>query len=286
MAECQQVKMKFLDMASYLKKGHLEDHPGYQYRPRRPSQRRRRMTPRKAALLQSLAGAYVTPSPNHDLADVHFPQLADPGSELVLPPGRGFKDLCTGKDIFEDNDTVNPILPLFHGNRATGNFEIVLGSSEYNVPTLRAMLNRALVPPPTLPGVPVQTHLNALAPGLGSVQQPVNGAQLQLGPNVAQPIVNSALQIGAGHGQANHNGQPGPPLPPGQVFNPNPANLPTHFTRDLADYACEDPDNTMEALFLTTASAWDKYEGEYNHRNWFNNPVGQHDLDTFDFNSI
>ena len=48
-------------MAEAIKKKHLSDHPEYSYQPRKPTERKRRMTRRKAAVLSELSAALYTP---------------------------------------------------------------------------------------------------------------------------------------------------------------------------------------------------------------------------------
>jgi hypothetical protein len=52
-AELEEVKDKFRFMADVLKTKHAAENPGYQYAPRKPSEKKRRMTARKLSQLQS-----------------------------------------------------------------------------------------------------------------------------------------------------------------------------------------------------------------------------------------
>lgn len=52
-AEPEDVKNKFRLMADILKNKHAAENPGYQYAPRKPSEKKRRMTARKASQIQS-----------------------------------------------------------------------------------------------------------------------------------------------------------------------------------------------------------------------------------------
>lgn len=51
--ESEQVKAQYKAMANKLKAQHLAENPGYQYNPRKPSEKKRRMTARKLARLAS-----------------------------------------------------------------------------------------------------------------------------------------------------------------------------------------------------------------------------------------
>lgn len=49
-------------MANQVKKKHLQDNPEYSYQPRKPSEKKRRMTRRKAAVLAGMTDTLVPPS--------------------------------------------------------------------------------------------------------------------------------------------------------------------------------------------------------------------------------
>lgn len=53
--EDEQTKDSYKTKAEEAKRKHLQDHPEYQYQPRKPSEKKRRMTKRKAAALAQLA---------------------------------------------------------------------------------------------------------------------------------------------------------------------------------------------------------------------------------------
>jgi hypothetical protein len=63
-AESEEVRAHWKATAEQVKEEHLKQHPGYSYQPRKPSEKKRRMTKRKAAALQSLADAPATVNGN------------------------------------------------------------------------------------------------------------------------------------------------------------------------------------------------------------------------------
>ena len=61
--ESEDVKNGFKELAEELKKQHLRDHPDYQYQPRKPSEKKRRMTRRKAEALMAGRRSATPPHP-------------------------------------------------------------------------------------------------------------------------------------------------------------------------------------------------------------------------------
>ncbi|KAF1344745.1 high mobility group box domain-containing protein, partial [Delphinella strobiligena] len=55
--EPESVKNEWKNKSENVKRQHLKDHPGYQYQPRKPSEKKRRMTKRKAASLAAQAAS-------------------------------------------------------------------------------------------------------------------------------------------------------------------------------------------------------------------------------------
>ena len=56
-SESEEVKNRFKDLANSIKEEHQKNHPNYQYQPRKPSQKKRRSTRRKAVALPESPGA-------------------------------------------------------------------------------------------------------------------------------------------------------------------------------------------------------------------------------------
>ena len=60
--EMAEVKAQFKSMAEEIKKKHLSAHPNYQYQPRKPAEKKRRMTRRKAEKLSAQAKSSYAPN--------------------------------------------------------------------------------------------------------------------------------------------------------------------------------------------------------------------------------
>lgn len=111
------IKAQYKAIAEKLKKKHLQDHPGYQYQPRKPSEKKRRMTHRKAASLFRNAG----------LSPVSTTNMANDASAVV---------------------------PNFETTPA-GNVTVTLGDNNLDEETFEAMLeifNASVVQDPNLAG--------------------------------------------------------------------------------------------------------------------------------------
>ncbi|KEF54969.1 uncharacterized protein A1O9_08621 [Exophiala aquamarina CBS 119918] len=104
-AESEEVKDRFRVMAELLKTKHAAENPGYQYAPRKPGEKKRRMTARKSAQLQStkqqntLDESLKGTAPHSDLSATAylgseratFPSYLESGEyghlSLVMPTG-------------------------------------------------------------------------------------------------------------------------------------------------------------------------------------------------------
>jgi HMG (high mobility group) box len=60
--ETEDIKAHYKGMAEVLKKKHAQDNPGYVYNPRKPSDKKKRMTASRAAAMTSLASSAAGPS--------------------------------------------------------------------------------------------------------------------------------------------------------------------------------------------------------------------------------
>lgn len=91
--EAADIKARFKSMAEEIKKEHLSAHPNYQYQPRKPAEKKRRMTRRKMEKLRTQATSSNNPT---DTAAV-------PGFEKT-PTGNAVFTL--GDDSIEDDATL------------------------------------------------------------------------------------------------------------------------------------------------------------------------------------
>jgi hypothetical protein len=70
--ESEAVKLEFKAMSETIKTQHALENPGYQYAPRKPSEKKRRMTARKLAKLQTDNSVSASPSPSNSDQDLDF----------------------------------------------------------------------------------------------------------------------------------------------------------------------------------------------------------------------
>lgn len=105
------IKAKYKRQADDLKKRHMEEHPHYQYQPRKPSEKKRRMTRRKAEALS-----------NHD------DSLGSAPTQLASAP------IETPLD-FE----MSPVFPVF-GKTPAGNSVITFGSDDFDDKTFETLI--------------------------------------------------------------------------------------------------------------------------------------------------
>lgn len=112
--ESESTKARFNAMAKQLKAKHRAEHPDYQYQPRKPSEKKRRMTQRKKAAL----------------AEVSHPE---PKPLFILTPSAS-----DGPPATNDLTASVPKLPRTVG----GNAMIELGGEDLDEQTLTAMLKQ------------------------------------------------------------------------------------------------------------------------------------------------
>ncbi|KAL8763871.1 MAG: hypothetical protein Q9184_000467 [Pyrenodesmia sp. 2 TL-2023] len=105
------VKAQFKTMAEEIKKKHLNAHPDYQYQPRKPAEKKRRMTRRKA---EKMAAAAIT----------------DPTAEVVLEATPKFEETTTGNAVFTmgddlvDEDALFAMIDNHNGDIASTNLPL------------------------------------------------------------------------------------------------------------------------------------------------------------------
>ena len=69
-AETEAVRNEYKSKAENAKRQHAIDHPGYQYQPRKPSEKKKRMTKTKVAKLKAQANAAMSPDAMKDLDEM------------------------------------------------------------------------------------------------------------------------------------------------------------------------------------------------------------------------
>lgn len=87
-AETEETKKTFKEMANAIKQKHQQSHPDYQYQPRKPSEKKRRMTRRKAVALSLTSespgrGSTVEPSPTSPAQPVSFTDSAQEDLDVI-----------------------------------------------------------------------------------------------------------------------------------------------------------------------------------------------------------
>ena len=159
-------------MAEELKKKHLRDHPDYHYEPRKPSEKKRRMTRRKAeAQVQALI-----PSPGPvTSANSVLPGAADEaavGNSMQLP---------------------GTLAPSQMELTSSGNMVLELGNNDLESTTLGAMIEAYNIGKPSTHNIGGQPFL---LPGTAALHsEPVEDAQNELNFYLAMgpgPEVNFA----------------------------------------------------------------------------------------------
>lgn len=101
--------------ADDLKKKHMEDHPDYQYQPRKPAEKKRRMTRRKAEAISNHDGPLEGASAQQASAPIETPLAI--GSSPVFP-------------VFEKTPAGNPVITFGAENFDDKTFENLL--KEFN----------------------------------------------------------------------------------------------------------------------------------------------------------
>ncbi|KAL6713548.1 hypothetical protein ACLMJK_009013 [Lecanora helva] len=127
--EKESTKSRFINMAKQLKARHQIEHPEYQYQPRKPSQKKRRMTQRKKAALAEASASQPNSSLNQTSELIDLTLTEDTGTASV----------------FQFPETVG------------GNAMVELGDAELDEETLKAMLEQYNESRP-----PIQTQANRM----------------------------------------------------------------------------------------------------------------------------
>lgn len=123
--ESEEVKDKFRKLADEMKQRHFRDHPDYQYRPRKPSEKKRRMTRRKALASTAKTSASQATSATH---------MTGPASnQTSLTPQR---DEASSTDFSLFEFPPLPEIPM----TPQGNGILTLGSEDYESMDLDQMI--------------------------------------------------------------------------------------------------------------------------------------------------
>lgn len=112
------IKDLYKRQADNLKKKHMEEHPHYQYQPRKPSEKKRRMTRRKASAVSNR----VDPLEGASTQVVSMPMETSLPMETPLPTD------------------LSPVFPVFDKTPA-GNPVVTFGTDEFDDETFRKLLN-------------------------------------------------------------------------------------------------------------------------------------------------
>ena len=120
--EDQATKMHWKEMAEDIKQKHFVDHPEYSYQPRKPTDRKRRMTRKKAAVLSSMSTTLFTPTSIAPITNTPttttttssiesaLSQASTFSSELIAPYTR--EDYVDELPELEKTDAGNPVVYL------------------------------------------------------------------------------------------------------------------------------------------------------------------------------
>ena len=112
-AEPDRVKAEWKKLPEVKKAKHLREHPGYQYAPRKPSEKKRRMTARKAAELAKSGSMHALEDlSDDDMSETSMPGTAD--TEEMLGTNRPDDSLHLGHD---EEGRIELTLPV-HDNHA------------------------------------------------------------------------------------------------------------------------------------------------------------------------
>jgi hypothetical protein len=77
-SEPDEVKAHYKQLADEIKAKHMQEHPDYQYAPRKPSEKKRRMTARRAAELAQVEDmSFIDLGSDEDVSEASSPAIAD-----------------------------------------------------------------------------------------------------------------------------------------------------------------------------------------------------------------
>ena len=114
--EKESTKARYISLAQRLKLKHFVEHPDYQYQPRKPSEKKRRMTRRKAAALAESEQAKSSSSADTTSASAQSPSKAKLNAAKVpdLPKTRGGSLVLELGDETMDDETFAAMLEKYN----------------------------------------------------------------------------------------------------------------------------------------------------------------------------
>ena len=126
--ESEEVKSTYKSRAEHIKHQHAMNNPGYQYAPRKPGDKKRRMTKKKLARMRSADSTNDVADMNRSDADTDLP--SDLESENDMPKSSAFAGLLTAEDHLGTRRS--PRVSHLNVND-DGNIEITLPSNNINI---------------------------------------------------------------------------------------------------------------------------------------------------------
>ena len=142
-------RQQFQLMAEDIKKQHQRDNPGYCYQPRKPTDKKRRMSKKKAAALANMAGILTSTSTSSfstittSSSDTMSTADVSPALVSILP--------SPANTVNQDINSFAPAQEL--QKTASGNFVLTLGDEEMDDDQLLKLLEsyNKTIPSPLLP---------------------------------------------------------------------------------------------------------------------------------------
>ncbi|KAL9116680.1 MAG: hypothetical protein Q9187_006793 [Circinaria calcarea] len=150
--EDQATKLHWKEMAEEIKQKHFVDHPEYSYQPRKPTDRKRRMTRKKAAVLSSMSTTLFTPTSVTPVSDPPttattssidsaLSQASTFASELITP--YTYENYIGELPELEKTDAGNPVVYL--GDENLPDEKLLFMLEDYNNTSLPSPPTQAMV---------------------------------------------------------------------------------------------------------------------------------------------
>ncbi len=127
-----------MNLAMQLKAKHLLEHPEYQYQPRKPSEKKRRMTRRKKAALAEASRPKPSSSTTPAIVTFDEPtvvnEITAPVPELPKTPGGNAMLEIGDEDL--DEGTLTAMLEEYNNSRPQSNNQIAALVAEFSPPVI------------------------------------------------------------------------------------------------------------------------------------------------------